>query len=194
MLFDGSSPSTLAGGIVSAGATDVRMMDNIGATGNNQVLIQEDVGNNARLGRLWMYDIAADRITEIGTSDPARFLSGSPNLTQDEETSGIIDASDIIGPGWFMLVMQAHYSISGELVQGGQLMSVYIPQAVPGYCAANCDGSSVAPVLNVNDFLCFLNRYAAGDPLANCDGSVVPPVLNVNDFACFLNAYAAGCP
>ena len=61
-------------------------------------------------------------------------------------------------------------------------------------CYANCDSSTVSPVLNVNDFQCFLNRYAAGDSYANCDGSTTPPVLNVNDFACFLNSYAAGCP
>lgn len=60
-------------------------------------------------------------------------------------------------------------------------------------CYANCDGSTVAPALNVNDFQCFLNKFAAGDPFANCDGSTVPPVLNVNDFQCFLNKFAAGC-
>ena len=61
-------------------------------------------------------------------------------------------------------------------------------------CYANCDGSSLTPVLNVNDFTCFMNRYAAGDPYANCDASTIAPVLNVNDFTCFLNRYAAGCP
>ncbi len=60
-------------------------------------------------------------------------------------------------------------------------------------CYANCDGSTIPPVLNVNDFACFLNAYAAGDPYANCDGSTTQPVLNVLDFACFLNQYAAGC-
>ncbi len=62
-----------------------------------------------------------------------------------------------------------------------------------GACYANCDGSTAPPVLNVNDFACFLNRFAAGDPYANCDGSTSPPVLNVLDFACFLNKFAAGC-
>ena len=28
---------------------------------------------------------------------------------------------------------------------------------------------------------------------ANCDNSTTPPVLNVQDFACFLNLFAAGC-
>ena len=63
-----------------------------------------------------------------------------------------------------------------------------------GACYANCDGSSAAPILNVNDFTCFLNKYAAADPYANCDHSTLAPVLNVSDFVCFLNAYAAACP
>jgi YVTN family beta-propeller protein len=61
-------------------------------------------------------------------------------------------------------------------------------------CYANCDGSHTPPILNVNDFACFLNKFAAGDPYANCDGSTTPPVLNVLDFSCFLNKFAAGCP
>jgi hypothetical protein len=61
-------------------------------------------------------------------------------------------------------------------------------------CYANCDGSSVAPILNVNDFTCFLNKFAAGDSAANCDGSSTAPILNVNDFTCFLNKFAVGCP
>ncbi|MBL9031873.1 MAG: beta-propeller fold lactonase family protein [Phycisphaerae bacterium] len=61
-------------------------------------------------------------------------------------------------------------------------------------CYANCDGSHVPPILNVSDFVCFLNKYAAGDPGANCDGSTAPPALNVNDFICFSNQFAAGCP
>ncbi|MFN0132967.1 MAG: GC-type dockerin domain-anchored protein, partial [Phycisphaerales bacterium] len=60
-------------------------------------------------------------------------------------------------------------------------------------CYANCDNSNVAPVLNVNDFVCFNNLFAAGNPRANCDGSTTPPVLNVNDFVCFNNRFAAGC-
>jgi len=61
-------------------------------------------------------------------------------------------------------------------------------------CYANCDLSTTAPILNVLDFACFLNRFASGDPYANCDNSTTPPVLNVQDFACYLNRFAAGCP
>jgi hypothetical protein len=59
---------------------------------------------------------------------------------------------------------------------------------------AGSDGSSSSPVLNVNDFICFQAKFAAGDPYANCDGSTAPPVLNVNDFICFQQSLAAGCP
>jgi hypothetical protein len=81
--------------------------------------------------------------------------------------------------------------------------SVYYAASIPGgvrqlamiprYCAANCDQSTTTPVLNVLDFACFLNAFAAGDLYANCDSSTTPPVLNVLDFACFLNKFAAGC-
>ena len=64
----------------------------------------------------------------------------------------------------------------------------------PSTCYANCDGSVVPPLLNVNDFICFQQRFAAGDPYANCDGSTIPPVLNINDFICFQQTFAAGCP
>jgi hypothetical protein len=72
-----------------------------------------------------------------------------------------------------------------------------------GQCYANCDGSTVAPVLNVDDFTCFVNEFAQAQSLppaqqiasyANCDGSTIAPVLNVDDFTCFVNQFAQGCP
>jgi hypothetical protein len=71
------------------------------------------------------------------------------------------------------------------------------------HCYANCDASTVSPILNVDDFTCFINAFALGQSLppplqqphyANCDGSTTAPVLNVDDFTCFINAYALGCP
>jgi aminopeptidase N len=80
---------------------------------------------------------------------------------------------------------------SGDGLPGGD--SVIWFEVEGTNCYANCDGSTVQPVLNVADFACFLQRFAAGDPYANCDGSTVEPVLNVADFSCFLAAFAAGC-
>jgi hypothetical protein len=60
-------------------------------------------------------------------------------------------------------------------------------------CYPNCDLSLTPPVLNISDFVCFLNRFGAGDSYANCGHSTAAPVLNVSDFICFLNTFAAGC-
>jgi len=60
-------------------------------------------------------------------------------------------------------------------------------------CYPNCDASTIPPVLNVQDFGCFIARFASGQGYANCDRSTVPPVLNVQDFICFLARFAAGC-
>jgi hypothetical protein len=72
-----------------------------------------------------------------------------------------------------------------------------------GPCYANCDGSTIQPILNVDDFTCFINEFAQAQTLpqhqqitayANCDGSTIAPVLNVDDFTCFINEFAQGCP
>jgi hypothetical protein len=66
---------------------------------------------------------------------------------------------------------------------------------------ANCDGSTTPPTLNVNDFLCFMNAYAAQDPYANycaigSNGCAGGGVGVFSDFQAFLNIYAqaVGCP
>jgi hypothetical protein len=74
---------------------------------------------------------------------------------------------------------------------------------LPQPCYPNCDNSTTAPILNIDDFTCFINTYAAATALthaqqlthyANCDGSTVTPAINVDDFTCFINRFAAGCP
>jgi hypothetical protein len=67
------------------------------------------------------------------------------------------------------------------------------PETPAAACYANCDNSTAPPILNANDFQCFLNKFAAADPYANCDNSTAPPILNANDFQCFLNKFAIGC-
>jgi hypothetical protein len=71
--------------------------------------------------------------------------------------------------------------------------NVRLDIGIPVTCYPNCDDSTAAPVLNVADFTCFLQRFAAGQAYANCDGSTTSPVLNVADFTCFLQRFAAGC-
>jgi len=127
----------LAGGTVSMlvdGFTQgPNMMDNICIDTLGRIMIQEDIGNNAALGNIWLYDIASGGLGVVASHDASRFTAGAPNfLTMDEESSGIMDAKDILGDGWFLLDDQAHYGISGELVEGGQLLAMYVdPSIVP---------------------------------------------------------------
>lgn len=82
-------------------------------------------------------------------------------------------------------------SLGGPSAGGGD---IFLARYEPTLCYANCDGSTAPPILNVNDFYCFINHFGAGSPVANCDGSTIPPVLNVNDYICFQTQFAAGCP
>ena len=90
-------------------------------------------------------------------------------------------------------------SSPGVWSHAGGVWTVLAPAEAPlgailNACYANCDGSTVAPALNVADFTCFLQRFAAGHSYANCDQSTTAPSLNVADFTCFLQRFAAGCP
>lgn len=63
-----------------------------------------------------------------------------------------------------------------------------------GACYADCDTSTGPRVLDIFDFLCFGNRFAAGDPYAcDCDQSTGPGACDIFDFLCFGNAFSAGC-
>jgi hypothetical protein len=82
----------------------------------------------------------------------------------------------------------------GGWTTGAVTTAAFRVEVTHGLCYANCDASTVAPILNVQDFGCFLTRFSSGDSYANCDGSTTPPVLNVQDFGCFLTRFSAGCP
>ncbi len=69
----------------------------------------------------------------------------------------------------------------------------YVSAGSGATCYANCDNSTIAPCLNVNDYVCFNNAFSAGSSYANCDQSTISPILNVNDFVCFNNKFSAGC-
>ena len=136
--FSNASDLTLGGTItmVKDSATllgtdgaSARSFDNLFVAEDGAILIQEDPGNSSYIAKTWMYDPASDSWTQILESDRGRFLSGGAGfLTQDEENSGIIEITGILGRNdgkrYFLGDTQAHYGIPGELVEGGQLYVV----------------------------------------------------------------------
>src|SRR5262249_59986586 len=83
-------------------------------------------------------DPVSTPLRQIAKHDPARSgdvgLAATAPFNNDEETSGVIDMSAILGPGTYLLDDQAHYLINAanpngfsnpnELVEGGQLMLI----------------------------------------------------------------------
>jgi hypothetical protein len=136
------------GGTITAvldGTEGQQMFDNIAIDHWGHILLLEDVGNNARLGKVWQYTIATDALVELGAHDATRFLTGGANfLTQDEETSGIIDVQEILGAGMFLLVDQAHYPIAGDAVEGGQFLALFNPDTYAA-CSNYAGTVSVSP-------------------------------------------------
>ena len=122
----------------------------------------------------------------VGTSNSRAFLWRAGTMT---------DLNTLIPPPSEWLLERAWgVSDNGFIVGSGLYQGQPHAFLLAVTCYANCDSSSQPPILNVADFTCFLQRFAAGDPYANCDASTTPPVLNVMDFSCFLQRYAGGCP
>lgn len=108
-----------------------KMMDNLTISPNGTILIQEDIGSQAPLGKIWRYSIKTGALDQVAAFDPVLFdpaiTGNSEFLTSDEEASGIIPMDDILGEGWFLFDAQAHYAQPGELVEGGQLLAMKLP-------------------------------------------------------------------
>lgn len=124
-----------AGGMIDEvldGTQAGQMYDNMTIDRFDNVLIQEDPGNQPYLSKIRQYNIIDRSVITIAQHDVARFgdynTPPAPPFNADEETSGIIDLGDILGNGWFAINTQAHYGLADpELVQGGQLMLLFNP-------------------------------------------------------------------
>jgi hypothetical protein len=110
-----------------------QMIDNIATDDEGNVYLQEDPGNQTYVARIWRYEPATDTLTVLGEHANANF----PVATNDEESSGIIDATglfngvegyDTAANRYFLVDVQAHYAIPGELVEGGQLLLMTVPR------------------------------------------------------------------
>ncbi|MBL9145888.1 MAG: hypothetical protein JNM99_19570 [Verrucomicrobiaceae bacterium] len=130
----GSIDLLLTGGI----GNDANMWDNLCVTYDGKLMLQEDPGNTPHNAKVWSYDPVTGTLTKVLRHDTARFgdnLAGvttaaTAPFTQDEESSGVIDVTAMFGGNTaagehvYFVADQAHYSITGALVEGGQLLLV----------------------------------------------------------------------
>jgi hypothetical protein len=89
--------------------------DNISVDSFGNVLIQEDPGNNAHLARIVSYRISDGKVGTIAQFKAEYFTStGASFITQDEESSGIIDVTAELRTSksdtasYYMFVAQIH--------------------------------------------------------------------------------------
>jgi secreted PhoX family phosphatase len=174
-----------AGGSITAvldGTEGPKMMDNITIDNYGHILIVEDVGGNAHLGKTWQYTIATDQLTMIASHDSTRFINGGANfLTQDEEASGVIDAEKILGPGMFLIVDQAHYAQPGGLVEGGQLLAMFNPATKNAFLGAAPSSSQSPYLIPAAPGVKFTSILTAGDSVAGYGMAGTPDGLGIYD-------------
>jgi secreted PhoX family phosphatase len=88
--------------------------DNLTVTKNGIIMIQEDPGNNAHVARILAYRISDGKIGTVAEFDKKYFTAaGSSFMTLDEESSGIIDVTDLMATSgdkntYFMFNAQVH--------------------------------------------------------------------------------------
>jgi hypothetical protein len=122
--LEGATLDILAGANFDAGgyanANVVHQPDNVETT-SDALYIQEDTGAhnsssppagypafpNATNARIWRYDLATGQLSVVAEVNQA--VPGSPTTIKGSwESSGIVDASAIFGPGAFLVDVQAH--------------------------------------------------------------------------------------
>ena len=115
------------------------------------------VNNWYRMNFRWTFDAAAPKLlsasiqnltaatpaVEVDLSSRNWYLAGGPSNTRPLPTDFRLFAGGSTGN------LTAWDNIS-------------IAPATTGGCYANCDGSTIAPTLNVADFSCFLTKFAGG--------------------------------
>ncbi len=145
----------------------------------------------------YVADSAIRDFATLEVGDRTLLLAGAGYFVTGTEARGLMVWD---GERWYSAgpsAPQQVYAIlpqgDGSVLAGGHFPN-WVAEWTPGsLCYPNCDCSSASPTLNVADFSCFLQRFAACDMGANCDMSTAQPVLNVADFTCYLQRFAAGC-
>jgi hypothetical protein len=132
LTFDDVNNPALGGKIdeLLDGTEGQKMLDNITVSDRGQLILQEDPGNQSYVARVWRYYPDTDKLVEVAHHDRNLFTPGSDAfITQDEESSGVIDVSSILGDGWFVLDDQVHKALADpELVERGQYIALHVPR------------------------------------------------------------------
>jgi hypothetical protein len=208
-----AGPATILGGaaVLTSTGTSLRIIqpDSFGLSANGFAQPYSGVrgfGNNSstalaiiafstpvmRFGGYWSHSTLGVNRFELTFKDPTGAVIDFVTGTVSDPTG------NMHWFGWSSPVPIGSVEIGGRFA-----VNDFLQADAEATCYANCDSSTVQPILNVEDFTCFVSQFAQALALpmpqqithyANCDHSTTEPVLNVEDFICFVAAFAAGCP
>ena len=115
---------------------DIFSPDNLGISDTSLVIQEDRNWKRSGYNRVLVYDLSSGSLTAVARTDPTQAIIDDRGLGA-WESSGVVDASEFFGQGWWFLTVQAHYtevpvpdlslvpnSGTGE---GGQLELVYLP-------------------------------------------------------------------
>jgi hypothetical protein len=138
LALDPSNPRHAVLSVVldSAVGDDIVSPDNLGIS-QSSLLIQEDRNwKHSGYNRVLVYDLSSGSLTPVARTDPSQDVIDAKGVGA-WESSGVVDASEFFGQGWWLLDVQAHYTevgVPGPTLEpdsatgeGGQLELVYIP-------------------------------------------------------------------
>jgi secreted PhoX family phosphatase len=141
---------------------EIHQPDNVETTAAGSLLVQEDPGSSqqfappfnqagATTARIWRYDLNVNSMAPVASVDqdadegPTDEDAAGESSWGAWESSGIVDASSLLGPGWFFVTIQAHtlwvdVAPGPEVLapagpdwtykrEGGQLLAIRIPGA-----------------------------------------------------------------
>jgi secreted PhoX family phosphatase len=113
--------------------------DNIVVDDSGNVLIQEDPGNNALVARIVAYNISSKKIAIVAKFKDEYFAAGGSGfITQDEESSGIVEVTEFVRTGktdkakYYLYVAQIHATAAKSRPDLDTTTATWLPQAVEG--------------------------------------------------------------
>lgn len=129
------------------GVAKPNMFDNITVNPDGTITILEDVGNANHNGKVWIYNPADGSLKMVGKFDPALFgdvnnlgVFTAGTHTRDEETSGVIDITSILGRNdgkQYSLLDAQDHALASFLLANGFI------SGVPGDAATLVEGGQL---------------------------------------------------
>lgn len=114
------------------GTEGQQMIDNICVNKLGHLLVCEDPGSIV-IPRIWYVKPDTHESFVLARHDAAKFGPGG-SWTQNLECTGIYDASELMGPGWYLFNTQVHVTNPDtELAEYGQFQALYYQTRMPGF-------------------------------------------------------------